>query len=175
MKVDRRSRGIEMDEKARVERNQDRLAQCYLTFELRVRSMLDDLEVQGFRPRIQEAYRSPEEQLRAYATGKSKLKYGFHNVTGPNGVPHALAVDVLDDDNPLHPTLEFILRLARAAQDQGLVTGIRWGLPMRQVDALNATIKGRLWHQTPKIGWDPLHVETTGVSVPNAKAGKRPV
>lgn len=164
-----------MIEAQRILRNVARLGELYSTFEVKVRAMLDDLEGQGYRPRIQVAYRSLEEQLRAYATGKSKLKYGFHNVTGPNGTPQALAVDCLDDDQPLHSPMGFILRLARAAQDQGLVTGIRWGLPMRQVEALNSIIKSRQWDATPKIGWDPLHCEITGISPVQARKGMRPV
>lgn len=163
-----------MLEKSRIERNAAKLAQCYSVFEVKVRAMLDDLEKQGYRPRIQEAYRSPEEQLRAYTTGKSKLRYGFHNVTGPNGAPHALAVDVYDDDEPLKPSMPYVLRLSRAAQDLGLVTGVRWGLPMRQVERLNAIIKQRLWDEIPKIGWDPLHVEVANISPLQAKQGKRP-
>ena len=104
-----------MNETDRQARNADRLAEVFPTFAVRVQAIIVDLEGQGLRPRIQDAWRSPADQLKAYLSGHSKLKYGFHNITGPNGEPQGLAVDLLDDDHPAHEGSEYLLRLAAAA------------------------------------------------------------
>jgi hypothetical protein len=70
-------------------------------------------------------WRSIAAQEAAFAAGHSKLKFGFHNVTGANGRPEALAVDLLDDDAPVNPGKPYLLRLAAAAGDAGLVSGIQ--------------------------------------------------
>src|SRR5262245_34252500 len=120
-----------MNERQRKQRNTDRLAELFPTFRTRVAAVIADLESQGLRPRIQDAWRSPQDQLVAFNTGHSKLKFGFHNVTGSNGAKESLAVDLLDDDHAAHEGREYLLRLAAAAEKQEVVTGIRWGLPAK--------------------------------------------
>jgi len=61
--------------------NAERLTELYPAFRKRVKAVLDTLASQGLRPRIQDAWRSPEDQLATYNSGHSKLKYGFNNVT----------------------------------------------------------------------------------------------
>src|SRR6266849_193113 len=118
-----------MTESDRLKRNKERLKELFPTFAVRIGKVLVDLEAAGVRPRIQEAYRSPEDQLKAFNAGFSKLKFGFHNVTGAGGNRESLAVDLLDDDQPLNPSTGYLLRLATVAQKQRLETGILWGLP----------------------------------------------
>jgi hypothetical protein len=89
-----------MDETSRRQRNEQKLAELYPTFRARIAALIVDLEDRGIRPRIQDAWRSPEAQLAAFQSGHSKLKYGFHNVTGPDGGMESLAVDLLDDTQP---------------------------------------------------------------------------
>jgi hypothetical protein len=164
-----------MTEKQRQARNQQRLTELYPTFAKRLQAVITDLESQGLRPRIQDAWRSPADQLAAYNSGHSKLKYGYHNVTGKNEAKEALAVDLLDDDNAANEGREYLLRLAAAAEKQKLSTGIRWGIKSaKMVEAINTAIAKQDWKAQVKIGWDPAHVETTGVTVQEAKAGKRP-
>src|SRR5215213_8106713 len=98
-----------MKETARKERNQQRLTECFPAFAQKVQAVIDDLEGQGFRPRIQDAHRSVADQLKALKGGFSKVKFGFHNVTGANGKPESLAVDLLDDDHPLNPSRKYII------------------------------------------------------------------
>jgi|SRR5215210_1080333 len=95
-----------MNEGARKERNQQRLSECFPAFAQRVEAVIRDLEDEGFRPRIQDAHRSIEDQLLAFKKGNSRVKFGFHNVTGSGGRSDALAVDLLDDDHPLVPAGE---------------------------------------------------------------------
>lgn len=163
-----------MNEAARKQRNVDRLAMLYPTFAARIARVIEQLESDGIRPRIQDAWRSPEDQKIAFDTGHSKLLFGFHNVTGANGHPEALAVDPLDDDAPLSASTEYKLKLAAAAEAQGLVTGIRWGLPQKMRLAIDNAIAAADWKANVKVGWDPLHIEPTGISVAEARAGRRP-
>ena len=81
-----------MNEPARRQRNADRLKQLFPTFAARVAAVIAELEDEGWRPRIQDAWRSIAAQESAYTTGHSKLKFGFHNVTGADDRPEALAV-----------------------------------------------------------------------------------
>jgi len=163
-----------MKEEQRKQRNTDRLTELYPSFRVKIKAIIKDLESQGLRPRIQDAYRSPEDQLAAFNTGRSKLKYGFHNVTGADGAKESLAVDMLDDDHPAQEGSEYLLRLAAAAEKQGLVTGIRWGLPKKLREAIDTAIADKKWNAQVKIGWDPAHIEPTGITPTQAKTGKRP-
>lgn len=163
-----------MQESARKRRNQDRLAELFPTFRGRVRALIQELEKQGLRPRIQQAWRSPEEQRAAFESGHSKLLFGYHNVTGPEGAPEALAVDLLDDDHPLNPPRDYLLRLAAAAETRRLRTGVRWGLPQSLRDAIDQAIAAADWRAPVKLGWDPCHVEPTDVTVTQARRGARP-
>ena len=117
-----------MQEHQRLARNQQRLTECHEVFAEALTGVSRDLERLGFRPRIQEAWRSPEAQLQAVNNGNSELRFGFHNVTGADGRREALAVDLLDDDAPLEPSRCYVLTLAAVARDHGLETGILWGI-----------------------------------------------
>lgn len=163
-----------MKEEKRKQRNSDRLAELYPSFRTKIKAVIDDLESHGLRPRIQDAYRSPADQLIAFNTGHSKLKYGFHNVTGASGEKESLAVDMLDDDYPAQESSEYLLQLAAAAEKQGLVTGIRWGLPQKLRYAIDMAIADQDWKAPVKIGWDPTHIEPTGITPAQAKVGRRP-
>ncbi len=163
-----------MQEAARQQRNKDLLAELFPIFGRRVEAIISELEASGLRPRIQDAWRPPEAQLEAFNSGHSKLKYGFHNVTGANGEKEALAVDLLDDDNPLASSRPYLLRLAAAARREGLVSGIRWGLPPSLRAAVDQAIDAKDWNANVKLGWDPTHLQPTGITVSQAKAGQRP-
>jgi hypothetical protein len=163
-----------MIEAERKSRNAQRLSECWPAFAARLNRVIQRLEEQGVRPRIQDAWRSPEEQLIAFNSGHSKLKYGFHNVTGANAAKEALAVDLLDDDAPLLPSTRYVLLLAAVARVESLETGILWGLPK----ALHAGVESALavgdFDRPVKIGWDPCHVQPTVIRPSEAKAGVRP-
>jgi hypothetical protein len=163
-----------MEEAARKKRNEDRLTALYPTFRARLKKVIALLESSGLRPRIQDAWRSPADQKIAFDKHQSKLLFGFHNVIAKNGTPEALAVDLLDDDSPLSPGTSYLLQLAAASEDAGLITGIRWGVPNKLVKAIDQAITAKNWNSNVKIGWDPTHVQPTDVTVAEAKAGKRP-
>ena len=163
-----------MNETARRQRNTEKLGELYPAFRSRIAALIQDLEGSGIRPRIQEAWRSPADQLVAFETGHSKLKYGFHNVTGAGGSRESLAVDLLDDDSPLNPSVGYLLQVASAAGAQGLMTGIRWGLPNALAAAVDAALAAKDWKRPVKVGWDPTHVQPVGLTASEARAGKRP-
>ncbi|MEO8149048.1 MAG: hypothetical protein ABI723_15485 [Bacteroidia bacterium] len=164
-----------MTEADRNKRNTTKLAELYPTFKARLMRVIQKLEASGLRPRIQDAWRSPQDQLNAFNTGHSKLKFGFHNVTGADGVSkESLAVDMLDDDHPLNSALPYLLQLAAAAEANGLATGIRWGLPVDMRTAIDNAIAAKNWTAPVKIGWDPTHVEPAGMTAAQAKTGARP-
>jgi len=163
-----------MKELDRIRRNEEKLAELYPPFATRIRRVIEALEAAGIRPRIQEAYRPPLEQLRAFQSGRSQVKFGFHNVTGAQGEKEALAVDLLDDDAPLSPATTYLLRLAAEAREQGLRTGLPWGLSARQRLSVERAVAERNFAAPIRPGWDPTHVEPLGITAAEAKSGKRP-
>ncbi|MEI7869726.1 MAG: hypothetical protein WCI11_17705 [Candidatus Methylumidiphilus sp.] len=164
-----------MKEADRKKRNKDRLAELHPQFGLGVQKVIDALESKGIRPRIQDAWRSPADQLKAFNNGNSKVKFGFHNVTSATGKQEALAVDMLDDDAPTNASKSYLLQLAAAAEAEDLVTGIRWGVPKgKLVKAIDDAIAAGNWDANVKIGWDPTHIQPTGLTTAEAKSGKRP-
>lgn len=163
-----------MTELQRNKRNADRLLELYPTFRNRLAKVIQEMEALGLRPRIQDAYRSPEDQLKAFNSGHSKLKFGFHNITGQNGKKESLAVDLLDDNSPLKISVSYLLKLAFASEKNGLETGIRWGLPANLIRAVDAAIASKQFNAPVKVGWDPTHIQPTGITIAEAKAGKRP-
>lgn len=155
-------------------RNGERLDECHPAFRAALRRVLRLVEADGYRPRIQDAYRDPAVQLAAFEAGRSQLRYGLHNVTSAAGRPEALAADVLDDDAPLAPARRYLLRLAIAADQCGLETGIGWGLPTALRRHLDLAIAHREVEATVKLGWDPCHVQIRGVRLRDVIAGYRP-
>jgi len=163
-----------MKEADRKKRNESRLKELHPKFRARLERVIATLEADDIRPRIQDGWRSKEDQLKAYQAGTSKLKFGFHNVTSDTGVPEALAVDLLDDNNPLNPTKAYLLKLAAAGEKAGLSTGLRWGLPTALRAAIDNAIATKSWLEEVKVGWDPCHVEPVGITVAEARRGRRP-
>jgi hypothetical protein len=163
-----------MQEPQRLERNRQRLTECYQVFAEALALVINDMERLGFRPRIQTAWRSPEAQLAAFHSGNSELRFGLHNVTGTGGRQEALAVDLLDDDAPLDPSRRYLLTLAAVAGDHGLETGILWGLQRSTRERLVKAIETHDFDVPGKIGWDPCHVQVIGISPTQAKQGQRP-
>jgi hypothetical protein len=53
-----------MTEDQRKERNTERLTELYPTFRRRIKAVIEDLQGQGIRPRIQDAWRSQKDQLK---------------------------------------------------------------------------------------------------------------
>lgn len=168
-----------MNEQQRNKWNEDKLVELYPSFRDKMREILIELESCGIRPRIHEAWRSEEDQLKAFNSKHSKLKYGFHNVTAPNGTKEALAVDMVDDDivnnkKTDHTYVEFLLRLFAAARMRGLTTGIEWGLEEFAIEAIHNAIATGNWKTPVRHGWDEAHVQPVDITPKEARDGKRP-
>jgi len=158
-----------MTETDRLDRNAKRLNTCAKWIRPKIAAIISDLTSHGFRPRIQESYRSPADQLEAYNTGHSKLRFGFHNVTVKlkgNGlvIPCACAVDLYDDDNPLTPSIKYLLMLTLSARSHGLTTGILWGLTPRQKTVVETALSERRFDTPIRTGWDSWHIEPKGTT-----------
>jgi len=164
-----------MKEEDRKKRNETLLLELHPTFRGRIEQVIASLESAGLRPRIQDAWRSPAKQKKAFESGHSQLLFGFHNVTSMEGTPDSLAVDLVDDNSPLKPGRQYLLQLAAAAEAAGLATGIRWGLPEGLSAGIDAAIAAQDWNANIKIGWDPAHVQPIDLTVEQAKSGMRPV
>ena len=163
-----------MLEAARTLNNKNKLQELYPDFRVRIEAILKELELAGYRPRIQAAWRSQADQMDAYRRGASKVQFGFHNVTGLGGTKEALAVDILDDDRPTTLNVDFALHLADAAEAIGLTTGIRWDLSDDSSVLIDIALRNKHWDAKINVGWDPYHVEPVGVTIAEAKSGKRP-
>lgn len=163
-----------MKEEARQERNRQRLTECFGPFATVMRRVLDDMEGQGFRPRIQDAFRTEADQLKAFEAGTSAVKFGFHNITGAGGAKEALACDVLDDDHPLSPGHKYLLTLAIVAHRHGLQTLITQSLSKADRAKVAAAIAGGDPNADCPVGKDPTHCEPTGITIAQAKSGTRP-
>lgn len=150
-----------MKEADRKARNAQRLTECHPAFAARLTRGVRGLEGAGIRQRIQDAWRSPQDQLSAFLNRNTKVKSGFHNV------------DLHDDDAPLAPGVPYVLRLAAPAAE-GLATGALWGLPAKLKSGTAAAIAAGDLDAPVKIGWDPCHVEPTGITIAQAKVRKRP-
>ncbi|MDQ1443790.1 MAG: peptidoglycan LD-endopeptidase CwlK [Acidimicrobiaceae bacterium] len=163
-----------MKEAARLERNTERLTECFSPFAGVLRTVLDEMESQGFRPRIQHAWRSEAEQLDLFKAGKTHVKFGFHNTVNAGGGKESLACDVLDDDQPLNSRTNYLLALSIAARAHGLETGIVWDLKAADAAPVEAALAAHNLGAPVRLGFDPTHVEVKGVSIAAARNGTRP-
>jgi len=167
----------------RQERNALLLAQCWPPFADKVAVIISRMESERWRPRVQQAWRSPAEQAEDVRKGVSTVLFGFHNVTAAGGKPESLAVDLVDDDAPLAAQWGFITRANELAARLGLMTGILWGkkgdrFPLSEVEKariVNATSTGDWSLVKPqRVGFDALHIQPVGLKPREAQAGKRP-
>lgn len=119
---------------------------------------------------ILETWRSPERQAFYKSKGWSTVDYGFHTVTGPNGEPESLAIDMKADPydwnapadhSDTKKLAQFYSDIAALAPKLGLSSGASWSR------------KDPKWAKYG-IGWDPGHVEPAGISLTQVRRGARP-
>lgn len=167
-----------MKEPARIARNKERLTECFPTFAKRVADVIADMEAQGFRPRIQDAHRTIAQQQIDLANGTTTITFSFHNVTGAGGKPESLGVDMLDDDHPGDDApRKYLITLASVAQKHGLRSGIfffKKEPPPGTRQTLQAAVDSLNFDPHITIGFDPTHLQPTGLTVDEARHGKRP-
>ncbi|WP_395144903.1 hypothetical protein [Armatimonas sp.] len=163
-----------MTDEQRKHNNAQKLTECNPILRRKVAAIIADLEGHGWRPRIQEAWRSPARQKQLLDDGFTKVRWGMHNAVTEDGKPDSLAVDILDDDQPNKESSKFLLMLASSAKAHGCVTGIDWGLAQEDRDTIRSAVAGRDFDATIEVGWDPCHVQIGGISVQEARNGARP-
>lgn len=132
-------------------RNERMLTEVWPPLSPKLRAVLRDMQGHGWRPRIQQAWRSPAAQMDAYRKGYSGLKWGLHCVVNDKGGPCSLAADIVSDDNPYEEPAQFLHDLASSAAAHGLTTGLHWTKP-----------------------YDPWHVQPLGITAAAAKRGVKP-
>jgi len=172
-----------MTEDARRARNVERLGLCYPPFAGRIAALIARLEQEGFRPRIDQSWRTAAQHKAQLAAGTSKSLWSFHMATTPDGKPDALAVDILDDNYPVPEARQhdwpdtfrqYLLWLAALSNQWGIETGIDWGLSTDERSALHSALSTDPLSYRGEIGWDPTHCEPRDLTLAAAKAGKRP-
>lgn len=163
-----------MLESERILNNKNKLQELYPSFRTRIDAVLKEMEKAGYRPRVQTAWRSMADQLDAYRRGTTRVQFGFHNITGANDVKEALAADIWDDDRLEQVNVDYMLHLAATAETNGMATGIRWDLADEDQKLIDLAVKHQVWDAKLRVGWDPLHVQPVGITIQEAKDGKRP-
>lgn len=117
------------------------------------------------------AWRSTARQLEHKLAGRSRVTWGLHNATAPDGSPESLAIDYSIE--PLEPLIcssaaEFrrtralvYLAAASVARRHWLRSGAEWSLRGEWADY--------------SVGWDPAHLEAADCpSYSAARQGWRP-
>ena len=146
-----------------------------------IKSVLIGMYKEGLRPLIdKDVWRDPAKQLEMFNRGVSKLKWGFHCATKPDGSPGSLAADIVDAEHGWYADKEyavsntdekFWVSLGRHALNNGLTWGGFFGITnetqLRQELAENKFYNGQ------QFGWDPAHVNVNGLSLKDAQEGVR--
>lgn len=155
--------------------NAARLLKLNPAMRRKVAAIIADLEAHGYQPLIDaQVWRSPAQQAKLKAQGRSKVSYSFHNCTTRAGLPDSLAADITDARYGWESPKAFWLTLAAAAQAHGCTTGIYWGLSVDKRIKIRKAIARRDFNALVELGWDTAHVEPSGLTLDEAKAGKRP-
>jgi peptidoglycan L-alanyl-D-glutamate endopeptidase CwlK len=105
-----------------------KLASLEPGFRGKIDPVLQALRTEGFRPKIVFGWRSVAKQRELHRLGRTKVLFSFHNAQTPQGIPSALAVDVVDERWAWNePDCHVFFRaLGRIGKAQGLVWGGDW-------------------------------------------------
>lgn len=154
-----------MIEILRQKRNRDQLALMHPQARASTVRVLLEIERRGYRPRLQETFRTPMQQLEKWSAGLSRIRTAGPHTCTVDGKPASLATHVLDDTDPITAGAAWWAMLAIVARQNGLQTGLCFGLEdsvHRQ--KIEAAIQGGLAGVltilvTHERGADPLHLE----------------
>lgn len=162
-------------ESQRKANNTARLQKVSPSIRRHVAAVIEELESEGYRPQIDaQVWRSKSQQAKLVSEGKSTVLYSYHNVSTSSGGADSLAVDLVDVRWQWNAPRSYWLRLAGAAERQGLTTGIYWGLTNSQRKAIRDAIAKKDWDAKVALGWDTAHIEPDNFSISRAKSGERP-
>ena len=104
---------------------QQHLARLDPRIRAKVAAVLTDLRGHGLDPVIAQSWRSVDEQKRLKAAGRSTVSWSFH-CHAMNGVPAALAADIVDRRLGWGAPETFWQLLGRSARAHGLTWGGDW-------------------------------------------------
>jgi hypothetical protein len=106
-----------------------KLASLNPPFWAKVETVLTRLRGRGFKPRIVFGWRSVAVQQELVRTGRSTVRFSFHNAQRPDGTPNAYAADIVDERWGWEPAAEengYWEALGEEARALGLVWGGDW-------------------------------------------------
>ena len=161
----------------RQNQNADCLLKMAPVMRPKVRAVLSDMESNGYKPIIDiGVWRTPADQMAKYRAGYSKVTYSFHNATTRAGKPDSLAADITDQRWGWANSVprDYWMRQARSARVHALYSGSHFGLSTANKRALDAALDSRNFAYRGPLGWDEAHCEAAGITLGQAKAGKRP-
>ena len=98
-------------------------------FKFKVVALLSKLQESGFLPFIFYGWRSVAVQSILYSSGRSQVKFSFHNAQREDGTPNSYAADIIDSRfgwTHQAETSGFWSALGSAANTHGLVWGGNW-------------------------------------------------
>ena len=127
-------------------------------FALQLVRIMDELEEEGFEPSIRLAWRNLGTQRELKKKGVSDVSFSRHNLVNEDGLPAAIAADVIDrrygwGEGSLKArrnAARFFKRYGDLAQELGLAWGGDPGL-------YNLDREGNVW-KPYGMAWDPAHV-----------------
>jgi hypothetical protein len=129
---------------------------------VRLGELLPRLRHRGFQPRLVYTWRSIATQDRLLQLKRSTVSFSFHNAVDEEGMPRALAADIIDarwgwgdsvhGSTKANGALAFFQALGEEARALGLTWGGDW------------TRRASFWSRYG-MGWDPAHVQ----GVPNSE------
>lgn len=121
-------------------------------FREKVERILHDMEKHlGYRCYVASGKRTPEQQAKLVAQGRSKTLRSKH-LTGR-------AADIVPYSEKWNARQAYWMRLGYLAYREGLRWGGEFGLPAPMREALRKACEKKKWDADVKIGWDPAHVE----------------
>ncbi|WP_129127638.1 M15 family metallopeptidase [Geomonas oryzae] len=106
-----------------------KLSSLNCEFKSKVVILLSRLESMGYLPHIFYGWRSIATQMTLYSSGRSKVKFSFHNAQRLDGTPNSYAADIIDSRfgwTQQAETAGFWSSLDSSAKAQGLVWGGDW-------------------------------------------------
>lgn len=154
--------------------NEHRLLMIDSSIRTKVSEVISELEELGERPIIHhELWRTPDEQVAIFHRGDSQVTWSYHCATDPDGHPASLAADIVDADCDEAATHQFWMKLGHCALKRDMEWGGLWGLPEEQRQQIRELVHDRQWDYEIELGWDKPHIQTTEVTLAEARAGKR--
>jgi protein-disulfide isomerase len=155
---------VQHSDKLRMQNNHSLLMQCAPDFRVQAVKLLQQLDSAGYKPSILETWRNMKEQDEALQHRSSVVRFGRHNEVNAEGQPASTAMDLSPSSLFNFRERQFEIDVACFAAQDGLETGISWGLSGSRRLEVNEMLKS-CKHFDGSLGWDPLHIQLLRQSV----------